>query len=159
VWAKLRKQAEAELTELHRLLASYDELLERCRTETPNLIEVAALAAFLHSFYGGIENLLKRVAVEIDGSVPVGESWHRDLLDQVSQPGENRPAAISEALRSRLTEYRGFRHVFRGSLLINLYWERMRPLVIECRSVFSEFEGEIRDLLRANEPPAAVHEQ
>lgn len=120
MWAKLTKQVEAELTELRRLLTNYDELLEQCRSQTPTLVEIAALAAFLHSFYNGIENMLKRVAVEIDGSVPSGDSWHRDLLDQVTRAEEKRPAAISQGLRSRLNQYLAFRHLFRGSLLINL---------------------------------------
>lgn len=151
MWVKLTKQVEAELTEVHRLLAGYGDLLEKCRSETPTLVEIAALAALLHSFYNGIENVLKRIAVEIDGVVPSGDSWHRDLLDQVTRAEEKRPAAISQGLRSRLNEYLAFRHLFRGSLLINLLWERMRPLVMECRSVFAGFESEIRGFLRTHE--------
>lgn len=50
MWVKLTKQVEAELTELNRLLAGYGDLLEKCRSERPTLVEIAALAAFLHSF-------------------------------------------------------------------------------------------------------------
>jgi hypothetical protein len=133
------------------MAATYAELLQKAEHETPTLVETAALGALLHAFYGGIENIFKRVAVVIDESVPSGDSWHRDLLDQVFRATENRPAVLSEALRLRLVEYLGFRHVFRGSLLINLYWERMRPLVSGFRSVLADFETQVEEFLRAGE--------
>jgi hypothetical protein len=133
------------------MAATYDELLQRAEHEAPTLVEIAALGALLHAFYGGIENIFKRVAVLIDESVPSGDSWHRNLLDQVSGATEKRPAVISETLRLRLIDYLGFRHVFRGSVLINLYWERMRPLVSEFRGVFADFEMQVEEFLRKGE--------
>jgi hypothetical protein len=55
-------------------------LLSKCRETVPTDIELSALAAVLHSFYTGVENIFKRLAVEVDGQPPQGEAWHRDLL-------------------------------------------------------------------------------
>jgi hypothetical protein len=61
-----------ELSELKRLLADYGELRARCFVRAPDLVEIAAAAAFLHSFYNRIENILKRIALGFDGGVPLG---------------------------------------------------------------------------------------
>jgi hypothetical protein len=80
VWDKLRKQVEIELGQMRLLLETHRSLLDRSPDFTPNPIELSALAAMLHSFYNGVENILKRIALEAGGTVPSGEFWHRDLL-------------------------------------------------------------------------------
>ena len=77
---RLRKQLDVERRQLNRLIDEHRTLLESCASNEPNAIEVSALATFLHSFYSGIENSLKRIATEMDGGVPSGEAWHRQLL-------------------------------------------------------------------------------
>ncbi len=79
MWDKLRKQVAVELELLRHLLETHRTLLVRSSDSVPSPIELSALAAMLHSFYNGVENILKRVATEIDGGVPAGEFWHRDL--------------------------------------------------------------------------------
>ena len=91
---KLQKQVSVELEQLHRLLRTHQPLLDKCRNTSPNQIELSALAAMLHSFYTGIENIFKRVAVEMDGGPPAGEIWHRLLLDSMTHPGKARPAVM-----------------------------------------------------------------
>ncbi|MGH9470949.1 MAG: hypothetical protein ACRD1N_11490 [Terriglobia bacterium] len=107
-----------------------------------------ALAALLHSFYNGIENILKRIAIEVDGAVPSGEFWHRDLLDAMMRPGVSRPAAISEEVGGRLSEYLNFRHFFRHAYTFDVRWDRMRVLVSDCKPTFHRFESELQNFLR-----------
>lgn len=76
---KLRKQVAVERQQLTRLIDEHKSLLDSCASGEPDAIELSALATFLHSFYSGIENSLKRIAVEIDGGVPSGDAWHRQL--------------------------------------------------------------------------------
>lgn len=78
---KLRKEVDVERQQLNRLIDEHRTLLDSCASSQPNAIELSALATFLHSFYSGIENSLKRIAIEIDGSVPSGDAWHRQLLN------------------------------------------------------------------------------
>ena len=61
-WDKFRKQQAAEREQLQRLLSGIHDLLIKCRDTAPTEIELSALAATLHSFYTGVENIFKRVA-------------------------------------------------------------------------------------------------
>src|SRR6266568_8850332 len=76
---KLRKQVAVERQQLHRLFESYRPLLEKSTASPPSDIELSALAAMLHSFYIGIENIFKRAAGELGDPMPGEESWHQDL--------------------------------------------------------------------------------
>ena len=73
-WDRFRKQQAAEREQLQRLLFGIHGLLAKCRDTAPTEIELSALAATLHSFYTGVENIFKRVAVELDGEPVRGDS-------------------------------------------------------------------------------------
>ena len=88
-WDKFRKQQATEREQLQRLLSGIHELLIKCRTTAPTEIELSALAALLHSFYTGVENIFKRVTVELDGDPLRGDSWHRELLLRMKSPAAN----------------------------------------------------------------------
>ena len=68
--AKLRKQIDVEREQLRRLLDAHRPLLEQCRQQAPSAIELSALGAMLHGFYTGIENVFKRIAIELDSERP-----------------------------------------------------------------------------------------
>lgn len=81
---------------------------------------VDAAALSLHGFYSGTERILEWIARQVDGTLPQGPAWHRELLDQMTLdvPGV-RPHVLQKATAKQLEEYLGFRHVVR-----NLYtWE------------------------------------
>jgi hypothetical protein len=113
VSGKLRNQIDVERKQLNRLIDEHRSLLDSCVTSEPNAIELSALATFLHSFYSGIENSLKRVAVEIDGGAPSGEAWHRQLLASMATETNARPSVLSKTLYETVREYLAFRHFFR----------------------------------------------
>ena len=93
----------------------------RAGSDQDMFIDSAALN--LHGFYAGVERLFEAAALQLDGSLPKGEAWHRDLLDQMTLdlPGL-RPPVISLAVMQMLDEYRRFRHVVR-----NVYAESFDP--------------------------------
>jgi hypothetical protein len=132
-----------ELEQLHHLIEIHRPLIVRSAANEPDLIELSALAAMLHSFYTGVENILKRIVLELDGTLPGGDSWHQDLLATVVHPTAARPSAISHDLRDRLGEYLSFRHVFRHAYSFSLQWEKMAGLVLECDEVFGQLETEL----------------
>jgi len=143
VWDDLRGKWAVERQQLQRLLEYYRPLLETCASNPPNDHELSALAAMLHSFYNGIENIFKRIAAECYDRSPQGQAWHREILDLMAQPGRTGPAAISQPLVERLDAYLDFRHFFRHSYVFHLRWDRMKSLVLEYEETFKQVEGEL----------------
>ena len=142
-----------EQEQLDRLIEVHRPLLLRCATSTPDDIELSALAAMLHSFYTGIENLFKRIEVETDATLPRGESWHRELLDAMRWSSRVRPAVISAPLRDRLREYLEFCHVFRQAYSFQLRWDKMSPLVLDCEQTLRRLEAELEVFLQPRTDP------
>ena len=139
-WDKFRKQQAAEREQLRRLLAGIQPLLSKTRDTAPNEIELSALAAVLHSFYTGVENIFMRVAIELDGEPVTGEAWHRDLLKRMTTPARHRPGLLSSELHDALLEYLRFRHVFRNAYAFDLDWEKMSHLVLQLSETLHKLE-------------------
>jgi hypothetical protein len=129
---RLRIEAEYEAIE-SALSALPDRPLS-----TLSRLELAGVAALLHNFYNGIENVLKHVFHSKVLPVPQGESWHRDLLIAAVEKGIR-----SYRLLDDLKRYLAFRHFFGHGYALNLFPERMEPLVRNAEPVFIKFKGEI----------------
>lgn len=147
-WDKFRKQQATEREQLQRLVLGMSGLLARCRTTAPTEIELSALAALLHSFYTGIENIFKRVSIELDGERISRDAWHRDLLSRMKAPTSHRPALLSEELHDSLNEYLRFRHVFRNSYSFDLDWQKMSPLVLRLEATWQRLEKSLDDFVK-----------
>ena len=132
MWDRLQRQVALERGQLAHLIEVHRALIAHCAHTPPSAVEVSALAAMLHSYYTGIENILKRIALEVDGAAPRGEAWHRQLLDSMTACTLARPAVISRETRDRLREYLAFRHAFRQAYAFELHWEKMAGLVLDC---------------------------
>lgn len=125
----LARKIEVGLEELTIVRQQFELLLSLPSTADPNVIETFAACAMLHSFYTEIEKILKLIARDWDGSLPLSESWHRDLLVQMSEPTAKRPSVISAELLPRLKEFLAFRHLFRGASIALMRWNKLYPLV------------------------------
>ncbi len=147
-WDKFRKQQAAEREQLQRLLSGIGGLLIKCRTTDPTEIELSALAATLHAFYTGVENIFKRVAMELDGEPVRGEAWHRELLLRMKTATGSPPAVLAEELHDGLNEYLRFRHVFRHAYSFDLDWQKMSPLVLRLEETFLKLEQALDDFLK-----------
>lgn len=149
MWPKLAKQIAAEREMLNRLLADHQPLIDKCARTAPEKIEISALAAMLHSFYTGIENLFQRIAIELNENLPDGPAWHKELLAMMSRPNPNRPAVISLGLAANLREYLEFRHFFRSAYTFEVLWDRMAHLVQGCPDVLKQLESELDNFIAA----------
>ncbi len=103
-----------------------------------------AIALNLHDFYTGVERLLRHIAAQVDGHLPEGSEWHRELLRQMAtQLPRIRPAVFSNATIKRLDEYLRFRHVVRNVYAFALDPQRIRPLVEALEGDFAQVKDEL----------------
>jgi hypothetical protein len=147
-WDKFRKQQATEREQLQRLLSGIQPLIAKCRDTAPTEIELSALAAALHSFYTGVENIFKRVAFELDGQTVRGDAWHRELLLRMRTPTAHRPPLLSEELHDTFNEYLRFRHVFRNAYSFDLDWRKLSPLVLRLEETFQKLENTLDEFLK-----------
>lgn len=147
MWDSLKKQLEVERRQLNRLLEAHRPLLAKCERKKPSVVELSALAAMLHTFYTGIENIFRRVAVEMDGKRAKGESWQRQLLETMARATPDRGAVISSTLWWRLRGYLDFRHAFRHGYTLELQWAKMASLARGCEKVWRELEAELQGFI------------
>ncbi len=148
MWDDLASQIAFECGQLRKLIDPYRPLLDRSARDEPDRIEAAAVGAMLHSFYGGVENIFKRITLAMDGQLPRGEAWHTQLLEAVASSGPRRGAVISPALMRRLKEYLAFRHVFRSVYAFLLTWDRMAPLAANCEETLRLLEQELEAFVK-----------
>ena len=136
---RLKAALKRELEELEKLKKEIDEL--NIEESHPRL-----LGSILHDFYMGVERIFVRIAEELEGGLPNGASWHRELLNDMSMELDGiRPAVISEALRDRLDEYLRFRHLFRNIYAFHLDKVRLTELIKGLEEVFIDFQGAIQE--------------
>ncbi len=107
--------------DLEALAPLHDRLAEALGVgaeQGPAHAGAAVITVVLHDYYGAVEGFLTRVARCLDGSVPSGPEWHRDLLLRMARPLAGvRPAVVSADSLALLRQLLGFRHFFRYA-----YW-------------------------------------
>jgi len=143
----------------------YRELAERIRGEVADLERIVrrALAAWsqagrvpdeaayldsvalnLHGFYSGLERLFELIARHVDGALPTGDTWHRDLLLQMAQDiAEVRPAVISRDRAVALDEFRRFRHLVRSVYTMSLVPGKMAGLISALPDLWATVGAEL----------------
>ena len=112
---KLKIKIVFEISQIDRLLNDSKSLLDLCRLKTPDFIEMSAAALILHSFYNGIENILRFIIKFYDTKLPNDTKWHVELLEKAFIANENRKEIINIELQETLEEYLKFRHFVRHS--------------------------------------------
>ncbi len=104
------------------------------------VIELAAIATFLHNIYNGIENILKQTLKTKGVEIPESATWHKELLNlSVSQ------RIISEKLADQLYEYLAFRHFFVHAYGFMLDEAHLEVLANNISEIWLQFMKEIED--------------
>lgn len=136
---KLSQKIKIELENIDSVI---NELPSYSKLPSLSTLELAGVAALLHNFYNGIENILKQILVSKNVVVPEGKSWHKDLLETVTTK-----EIISNECKNYLGQYLAFRHFFSHAYALDLYPDKMEPLVENLEIVYSLFKKEIEKFL------------
>ncbi len=105
-----------ECVKIEHVSASIGEILQDIE-EVPIKYrkgQEALLTQNVVNFYMGLENIFKRIAEEIDMTVPQGKEWHKLLLHQMAATHTIRPPVISKKTVEMLIHILKFRHVARN---------------------------------------------
>lgn len=143
----LAGRIRTELLDLARVVERVTRLMAKAR-ERSDEDYLDGVALNLHGFYAGVEHIFREIAREVDGSLPAGSDWHRELLVQMASelPGL-RPPVITPETRSCLDDYRTFRHVVRNVYTFNLRPSRVQELAAGLPACF---DAVTRDLTAFN---------
>jgi len=137
-----------EVSQIDNLLNETAPLLDLVHSKRPDMIENAALGLFLHSFYNGIENIMKFIIKDKYAKVPSGIKWHKELLDLCFIiKNDDQKELFSENLKIVLDDYLSFRHFIRNTYSYKIKWERMEHLVLDIGTNWQEIKAGINNYI------------
>ncbi|MEL6161216.1 MAG: hypothetical protein AAFR18_18560 [Cyanobacteria bacterium J06627_32] len=126
--SKLSHRIDMELHNIEKVIVRAEAGWNKYKISKEDFL-VDSVALSLHGFYNGIEGLLEKIATTVNGHLPSGSSWHRDLLNQMAYELPNvRPAVISDSTLVVLDEYLRFRHVVRQVYSYRIQPDKLAPL-------------------------------
>ena len=146
---ELREEVEIELDlmkdTVRELILLQKDVMGKC----PTVREKTAAGAFLAQFYGGVENILKRICRFHSVPIPKGNTWHADLFYMFCNPPKS-PLSIlfNEELKPKLAPFRKFRHVVHHGYGFQLEWERMLPGILIIEEIFKNFREVVNKYLK-----------
>jgi hypothetical protein len=106
-------------------IGSYAEAVE------PDRPVIALVALDIERYYSSLESSFETIARVVDGAVPEGKDWHRNLLERMCRPGDTRPAVLSPESAGILRELLRFRHFLRHAYAVELDWAKLKPLAAD----------------------------
>ncbi|MCL2155531.1 MAG: hypothetical protein FWH53_07705 [Leptospirales bacterium] len=136
-------KVEFEISQIDMLLDETTPLLKLAQMKTPDSVETAALGLFLHSFYNGIENIIKFIIKEKYGKLPSGNKWHKELLDLCFIKTNNQKELFNENLKIVLDDYLRFRHFIRNTYSYKIKWELMEDLILNINENWNNIKTDI----------------
>lgn len=157
MYQELVERIRGELVDLERVVQRAERLWPQAQILGDQNAYLDSVALNLHGFYSGIERLFELIARQVDRALPTGETWHRDLVQQMAQDlPEVRPAVISQASALVLDKFRRFRHLVRNVYTTNLTPDKMEELMIALPEAWLRLRAELlafADFLSALDQP------
>lgn len=141
----LTEQISLELTGLEKAVFRAERAMNTAKNNSGNNdIYLDSVALNLHSFYTILERVFSQIATVVDGIMPSGSEWQRDLLVQMSKPlSDLRPQVISSQTIRLLEEYRSFRQIVRNALILDIETKKVESLVEILLPTFKQVKNEL----------------
>lgn len=141
---ELREEIDIELELIETILKELTDLKKDIADREPTVREKTAAAAFIAQFYGGIENILKRISRFNSIPLPSGDTWHIDLFKSFCDPSNKPlPVLFDKSLASDMSAFRKFRHVVYHGYGFQIDWNRMKEGLDTIDNVYFRFKANL----------------
>ncbi|MEA1962279.1 MAG: hypothetical protein U9N81_13605 [Bacillota bacterium] len=149
----LKARVDEELSNINRLETGLKKLalFPAIKTDLLNGLPLSdeiscrVIGSYLHDYYCGLEKVFVHIAKSFGESLPTGNQWHKELLDEMtlSIPGV-RIALLSKKTLAKIDELRGFRHIFRNAYGFSIDPVREQLLLGNLPSISTSVKKEIK---------------
>ena len=121
------------------------ERLEKIKTAPNEYREEieTTIAKNLVDCYQGVENIFKRIALDVDLHIPDGSRWHKELLAQMAEPQDERQPVVSQKTFELLQELLEFRGVFNNIYGEELIYEKTEKNAKQVDELFNRLSEEL----------------
>ena len=142
---------QEEIQNIDDLFDKYAMLIELGKQKEPDSVEGLALAALVHSFYNGVENIFLLISKRIDSYTPNTATWHTELLIRMGKETDKRNTVLQETTLSDLQKYLNFRHFFRHCYSYQIDWLKLQPLVDDMQNTWGKVKNELEIFIKTIE--------
>ena len=96
----------------------------------------------------GMENIFRKIALDVDLCLPDGSRGHKELLAQMAESHAKRPPVISKATLGYLQEFLEFRYLFIRFDTDELDYRKTERKAKEVSTVFDSIFKELNAFIR-----------
>ena len=138
-----------ERNKMEETIGKIAERLEKIKTAPAEYREEieTTIAKNLVDCYRGMENIFRRVALDVDLRMPDGSRWHKELLTQMTEPQAERQPVISQETFQVLEELLEFRHVFNNIYGEELVYEQTERNAKQVGELFNRLSKELNTFI------------
>ena len=141
----LIRRISDERNKIEETIGKIAERLEKIKTAPAEYREEieTTIAKNLVDCYRGMENIFRRIALDVDLRMPDGSRWHKELLTQMTEPQAERQPVISQETFQVLEELLEFRHVFNNIYGEELVYEQTERNAKQVGELFNRLSKEL----------------
>lgn len=136
-----KEKIQIEINNLEKLLNEINSLYDKIQSDIRlTKMELYASAAFLHSFYNGIEKILLLITENQFNKNIKGDKWHKKLLIFAKEK------FLTDKTTTFLEDYMAFRHFFRHAYTFQIKNKYILKLLKPLKTRWRTFKKEINNL-------------
>ena len=141
---------EHEISRIEKLLSDVKPLLDLCKLKEPDIIEIAAAAQVLHSFYNGVESIIVLFFKYINEKLPNDIKWHKILFEMAFGANSKDKSIINNEIKIKLEKYMLIRHLIRHTYSSELNWDEMGPLINNIEEMWKIIKNDFKIFIENN---------